>query len=137
LLSVTVVIFVAIAVSGVPFSDDFCISPHRHCCHRRCLCRLTAAIAVAIAATAAIAFAITAATVITAAINATAIVALLWLLPTTVTTAVVGTAAVVTTVVWRCPRCHCDCSHHYHCHRYQPKLPPHLPLLLPPSLPQP
>ncbi len=75
MLSITISISVAIAVSVVPFSVDCCISPHYHCCCRRCLCHLAAAMAVAIAATAAIAFAVTAAAVITAAINATATVA--------------------------------------------------------------
>jgi hypothetical protein len=74
-LSVTVTISVAIAVSVVPFSVDCCISPHCHRCRRRCLRRLVAAMAVAIAATAAIAFTITTAAVITAAINTTAVLA--------------------------------------------------------------
>jgi hypothetical protein len=74
-LSVTVAFSVAIADSVFPFSVDCCISPHCHRCCRRCLRLLTAAMAVAIAATAAIAFAITAAAAITAAINATAAVA--------------------------------------------------------------
>jgi hypothetical protein len=52
--------------------------------------------------------------------------------PTTAATAAVGTAAVVTTVVWHCPRRHRDRDRHRHCHRYRPKLPPHLPSLLPP-----
>jgi hypothetical protein len=74
-LSVTVPTSVTIDVLFAPFSVDCCISPHCHCCCRRCLSCLAAAMAVAIAATAAVTFAVTAAAVITAAINATAIVA--------------------------------------------------------------
>jgi hypothetical protein len=75
MLSFTIAISVAIAVSVIPFLVDCCISPHCHCSCRHCFCCLAAAMAVTIAATAAVSFALTVAAVITATINATAVVA--------------------------------------------------------------